>query len=249
MPNHCLRRTVLGIIEHPGAFAEFIRVPQGSVHLLPEEIALSAAVLIEPLAAAIRTFELTPILDHDTVVVLGCGRLGKLVALVASKLGARVIAIGRSAPRLDGVRPFVDHIIRLAPDDCANAAELRARIFDATDGLGADIVVEATGDNSNLALAQQLARPMGTVALKSTSGVPVSSLDTTSGAVNEIRFQGSRCGPFDKAIAFMQKHRVPDESWITARYPLARAADAIEAARREAKVLIDCSGCYSNLSA
>lgn len=251
LTNHCMTRTVVGIIRHPGAFARYLIVPGGSLHVLPRGLAPEAAVLIEPLAAAIRTFELTPLQQGDTVVVLGCGRLGRLVALVASKMGARVMAVGRSRTHLELIKPFAwKRICFQAGDrgslprgvDSVNAAEeLRQRVLDSTRGLGADIVVEATGTNENLVLAQRLVRPQGTVAMKSTSGVPVKRLDTTLAAVDEIRFQGSRCGPFGKAIAFMRRYGVPDSSWITARFPLDRTAEAIEAAGKEPKVVIKVS--------
>jgi threonine dehydrogenase-like Zn-dependent dehydrogenase len=75
--------------------------------------------------------------------------------------------------------------------------------------------------------------------MKSTSGVPVAGLDTTRAAVDEIRLQGSRCGPFDKALRFMKKHGAPDEAWITKTFPLERAAEGIMAAQTEPKVVIE----------
>lgn len=253
LPTHCLRRTVTGIISHPGAFGQYLRVPAGNVHPIPEELPLDAAVLVEPLAAAIRTFELTEVREGDLVVVLGCGRLGRMVALVAGKARARVVAVGRSEEHLTRIAPYCWHRIRLARGEgekreaadlngvrtVRSHDELRAAILDLTGGLGADVVVEATGVNDNLKLAQTLVRPMGTVAMKSTSGVPVNGLDTTRATVDELRFQASRCGPFDKAIEFMRRHGVPNASWITARFPLDRADEAIEAAVREPKVLIE----------
>jgi threonine dehydrogenase-like Zn-dependent dehydrogenase len=246
IPTHCLTRTVTGIINHPGAFAEYLVLPVGNVHVLPQGMPLDQAVLIEPLAAAIRTFELSPISPDDTVVILGCGRLGRLIALVASNLGARVIAVGRSAKNLGLVRPFASALISYQTAEPAreavpmqSASELRSFVLDATSGLGADVVVEATASNENLELAQKLVRPLGTVAMKSTCGRPASGLDTTYSAVHEIRFQGSRCGPFDKAIDFIQEHGAPSSDWITARYPLADLQEAIEAARREAKVMVE----------
>jgi threonine dehydrogenase-like Zn-dependent dehydrogenase len=255
MPTHCQRRTVTGIIQHPGAFAGFLRVPAGNVHRLPKKIPLDAAVFVESLAAAIRTFELTPIRGGETVVVLGCGRLGRLVALVANRLGARVIAVGRPGAQLDFIAPFSWKRVGLARDGenpdprlakrgkgflhARNAGELEMIVYDLTRGIGADVVVEATGQSDNLVLAQKLVRTLGTVAMKSTPGVPVARFDATLAVVDEVRLQGSRCGPFDKAIRFMLEHGLPDASWITARYPLERTAEAIETAMTQPKVLIE----------
>ncbi|MEI7633691.1 MAG: alcohol dehydrogenase catalytic domain-containing protein [bacterium] len=267
LPRHCLRRTVTGIVNHPGAFARYLRAPQGNLHPLPNSIPSDAGTLIEPLAAAMRTFELTPLRGGEIVVVLGCGRLGRLVALAAGRLGARVIAVGRSQAHLDLVAPFAWKRVRLPlqpPDGKESRAaeqentkscghkrdgggivsvrdheQLRAFVLDHTRGFGAGIVVEATGVGQNLLLAQRLAHPMGTIAMKSTSGVPVSDFNTTLAAVDELRFQGSRCGSLEKAIRFMSRHRLPDSGWITARYPLEQTAQAIEAAVTEPKVLVE----------
>ncbi|MBX7244690.1 MAG: alcohol dehydrogenase catalytic domain-containing protein [Candidatus Sumerlaeaceae bacterium] len=251
LSNHCMVRTVTGIIAHPGAFAEYLVVPAGNLHVVPRTIDTVAASLVEPLAAAIRTFELSPVRDGKTVVVLGCGRLGRLVALVAAKSGARVIAVGRSATHLDLIAPFAWKRIALQKGSGAeirprgriltakSAEEIRTIVLDLTRGLGADIAVEATGVNANLLLARRLVRPQGIVAMKSTSGVPVQEFDTTLATVDEITFQGSRCGPFDKAIRFMRQHGIPNESWVTARFGLEDTAKAIEAAAVEPKVLIE----------
>jgi threonine dehydrogenase-like Zn-dependent dehydrogenase len=204
-------------------------------------------VLVEPLAAAIRTFELAPVSQDDVVVVLGCGRLGRLVALVAHKAGARVIAVGRSRKHLELVSSYCWKGFTTEMDAAGGHVEwvqdqtqLREAVLNLTEGLGADVVVEATGANANILLAQQLTRPLGVVSLKSTSGVKVNSFDSTKAIVDELRFQCSRCGPFDKAIQFMMEHGVPNQSWITAYYPLSGVAEAIEAAAHEPKVVIRC---------
>ncbi|HEY7535979.1 MAG TPA: alcohol dehydrogenase catalytic domain-containing protein, partial [Thermodesulfobacteriota bacterium] len=53
--NHCVKRTVVGIIQSNGAFAELVKIPVGSVHVLPEGVSLEEGVFVEPLAAAIQT--------------------------------------------------------------------------------------------------------------------------------------------------------------------------------------------------
>lgn len=257
MATHCQRRTVMGIINHAGGFARYLRAPAGNLHRIPRGFSAKAAVLVEPLAAALRTFELSPVSNGEVVVVLGCGRLGRLVALAASSLGGRVIAVGRSGLHLDLIAPFAWKRVSLPragepePDSdskgngrgrvikARDEEELGTIVRELTRGLGADIVVEATSNNERLKLAQRLVRPLGTVAMKSTSGVPVAGLDTTRAAVDEIRLQGSRCGPFDKALRFMKKHGAPDEAWITKTFPLEQAAEGIMAAQTEPKVVIE----------
>ncbi|MCX7626414.1 MAG: alcohol dehydrogenase catalytic domain-containing protein [Candidatus Sumerlaeaceae bacterium] len=254
LTNHCQQRTVVGIVGRDGAFSHYVRVPVGCVHVLPDSLSLEQAVFVEPLAAAIRTFDLTPLREGNTVVVLGCGRLGKLVSLVASRYGFRVIAVARRAETLEPIKNYVWRAVCVnAEQGCSlprrgritnvrSPEELVIVALDATKGLGADMVVEATGDPNALSLATKLVRPQGTIALKSTPGVVARTVDTTLLAVDEVRVQGSRCGPFAQAIRFLETHRLPSAEWISARYPLSHVADAIEAARYEAKVVIEVAG-------
>ncbi len=234
LSNHCPRRTVLGIISSDGAFAEFIRVPVGSVHVLPPEISLEKAVLVEPLAAAVQTFELTPVSKGDTVAVLGVGRLGALICAVANALGARVIAISRSNWKLKRAKNFgASEVINSSLGDPVKKTK------GYTDGIGADIVVEATGTPDGLSLALELVRPRGTVALKTTCGVEQCHIDSTKTVVNEIRIQGSRCGPFEKAISMLKQREIPFQRLISHFYPLEKTREAIITARTASKVLID----------
>ena len=233
LPNHCTRRTVVGIIDCDGAFAQFIKAPAGNVHELPESISLQEGVFIEPLAAAIQTFLMTEIKKGDTVVVLGAGRLGVLVCAVASFSGAKVVAVSRSEDKLARAKRF-------GAKETVNAStvELIKTIKAMTDGLGADVVVESTGTPAGINQALDLARPGGTIALKTTCGVPASGIDMTKLVVDEIRIQGSRCGSFHQAIDVLKIKNIPVSSLITDVYPLKAVAEAIERAKRTSKVLI-----------
>ena len=191
-PNHCTKRSVLGIDRAQGAFATHVRVPEGSVHPLPDEVSDETAIFIEPLAAAVRTFELSPFAEGSCVVVLGAGRLGTLAIWVAKQLGGNVVAVARSEKS------------RKRALDCGAAAafapgdtKLEAAVSDATEGLGADLVVEASGVPEGFEQAMRLVRPRGTIAQKTTCGIPSTGVDTTKLVVDEITVQGSRCGPFD----------------------------------------------------
>lgn len=236
LSSHCLQRTVLGIVEAPGVFAEQVIVPCSNIHILPADVSpLEIGVFIEPLAAAIQTFELTPLSRNTLVVVLGAGRLGLLVALVSARLGADTIIADRDVKKLDLARNLIKDI-----ETCtaADKDKFIRYIHQRSNQLGADVVVEATGDPQALALALNICRPRGTIALKSTPGVPQPAFDGTRTVVNEIRIQGSRCGPFDKAIQFIQTFKPPLTSLIAEIYPLHHIAHALKQATTCSKVLI-----------
>ncbi|OPZ01422.1 MAG: Sorbitol dehydrogenase [candidate division BRC1 bacterium ADurb.BinA364] len=197
------------------------------------------------MAAALRTFEVMPLEGEARfgspaggrpwIAVLGVGRLGLLIAAVAQALGARVIGLARTERSLERAAAYCEALVR-ADDEERAIRQVKTR----TEGLGADIVVEATGSPAGLPLACRLVRPRGSVALKSTPGLPADGLNPTQLAVDEIRLQGSRCGPFDKAIRFLAEKRLDCEALATAVFPLAQAEQAILAAMHEPKALIRC---------
>jgi alcohol dehydrogenase len=108
-----------------------------------------------------------------------------------------------------------------------------------TDGMGADIVVESSGTPQGLNVALELVRPRGTVALKTTCGLANEGINYTRAVVDEIRIQGSRCGPFDKAIEMLSAWEIPVRSLISHIYHLEQVEEAIITANTASKVIID----------
>ena len=245
IPRHCQRRTVLGIVSCDGAFATEVVVPADNVQLLPDSISDQEAVFVEPVAAALQTFETGPLGRRSDegfpqdgppwVVALGVGRLGLLAAAAAKAMGARVVGVARTRANLERAEPYCDALV--CSDNADQAVE---EIRQWTGGLGADYVIEATGSPEGLGLAARLVRPRGTVALKSTPGLPVDNVDLTGLVVNEVRLQGSRCGPFPEAIEFIASGKIDLEGLISEIFPLAEAAAAVEAASEGFKALLRC---------
>ncbi|MBU2598632.1 MAG: alcohol dehydrogenase catalytic domain-containing protein [Actinobacteria bacterium] len=236
LSTHCLERTVLGIINANGTFAQFVKVPAKNIHTLPDNISDEEGVFIEPLAAAIQTFELSKFKIGDKVIVLGVGRLGVLICSVANSLGADIIAISRSKEKLERAKSYgASKVIN------TNDLNLVSKVKELTDGLGADIVVESTGSEKGFNLAINLVRPRGTVALKSTHGILINNVDQTKIVVDEIRIQGSRCGPFSKAIEFLNSKKIDVKPLISEIFPLDETEEALKLAQKETKVLIKCN--------
>lgn len=233
IPSHCQTRTVLGISDCDGVFAEYVRVPVRNLHALPGTMPIQHGPFIEPLAAAMQTFELTPIAPKETVVVLGAGRLGVLVCKVAALKGARVIAVSRSPYKLQLARKFGAHILIDASEE-----DPRAEVMKLTDALGAHVVVEATGTQDGLNTAFDLVRPRGTICVKSMPGTGSHDFPLTRAVVDEIRIQGSRCGPFGKATRLMARHGLDMDLLISQVFPLDEICAAFEAAQRKFKVLV-----------
>lgn len=233
LSNHCIERTVVGIINYDGAYAEYVRVPILNLHSLPVKISWEEGVFVEPLAAAIQTFELTPIFPSNRVVVLGVGRLGLLICAVASLKEARVCAVSRSSEKIERASKWgaVEVVNANHPKWIEAAREW-------TGGIGADVVVDTTGSPEGLRLAAEIVRPRGTIALKTTCGLPATGIDTTKLVVDEVQIQTSRCGPFAKAIGLLTREKLPVKSLVSEIFTLEDATLALEAAKSSTKILI-----------
>jgi hypothetical protein len=83
--RHCPARTVLGIVRHPGAFAEFLTLPESNLHEVPRHVSDEHAVFTEPIAAACEILDQVKIAKGSEVAVLGDGK-----ARVAGGTGAGV---------------------------------------------------------------------------------------------------------------------------------------------------------------
>ena len=214
-PTHCERRTVLGIKDRHGAFAERLVLPVANLHDVPEGVSDEAACFAEPLAAALEIQEQVDVRADDRIVIIGAGKLGQLVARTLGLRARDVLVVGRDRVRL---RSLLELGLRVGTaDDLAPGR--------------ADIVVECTGNPEGLALATRAVRPRGTVVLKSTYHGSA-SLDVSRLVVNEVTLVGSRCGPFAKALELLATGRVDVASLVHARYPLAEGLRAFEEAAR-----------------
>src|SRR5277367_5330270 len=100
MGRHCLARTVLGIVKHPGAFQEFFTLPEKNLHAVPDGVSMEHAVFTEPIAAACEILDQAPIPAGDTVAVLGDGKLGLLIAQVLLSHGCPVVHFGKHIEKL-----------------------------------------------------------------------------------------------------------------------------------------------------
>lgn len=223
--RHCPTRTVLGIVGHPGAFREFLTLPLRNLHEVPKSIPTSHAPFIEPIAAACEILDQVKIPKGSTVVVLGDGKLGLLIAQVLAAHGAKVHLMGRHKEKMALVEPagITTEVL---------STKLPRMAF--------PMVVDATGSAEGLRTAIHMCQPRGTVVMKSTVHglVPV---DTAPAIVNEITLIGSRCGRMEPAIRLLASGKVKVDGLISARMPLARAPEAfaLAATKGVMKVLLD----------
>ena len=210
--NHCPSRTVLGIAGRDGAFSEFFSLPEENLHLVPESVTDEEAVFVEPLAAALRILEQVSITPNQRVYVMGLGRLGQLCTRVLQQTGAEVIGVARTPRRMQFLPTGVRGIV---------VSELRKP---------ADIVVDCTGSALGLQQAIRWVKPMGTVVLKTTVH-EAEAISPNDWVIHELTIIGSRCGPFDKALAWLAEHPISLQGLVTGVFSLEDGIQAMDVAR------------------
>lgn len=212
--RHCPNRSVLGILNHDGAFADYLILPIKNLHLVPDSVSNEEAVFVEPLAAALQILEQIEIKPDHSVVVIGDGKLGLLVAMVMAQTNCHLTVIGKHQPKLNilnqkGITTILSHQIN----------ELKA-----------DIVIECSGHPSGFNLSQKIVKPMGKIVLKSTFAEEI-LFNPANMIINEITLIGSRCGPFDKALSLLEKKVIDVTPMITAIYSIENGLEAFEMAK------------------
>ncbi|MBI3467274.1 MAG: alcohol dehydrogenase catalytic domain-containing protein [Planctomycetes bacterium] len=214
LSNHCPNRTVLGILGHDGAFADYLAVPERNLHVVPNEIGVDEAVFIEPLAAAFQIPRQVQVDKRSKVLVLGDGKLGILVAQVLKAQGCQVLVAGKYPEKLRIVE-------RLGAATELIGQLRRVRAY--------NVVVDCTGSPTGLPAALEFVRPRGTIVLKTTVATGT-ELHLAPIVIDEITLVGSRCGPFATAIEALRTKRIEVASLVQDIYRLTDAAQAIEAA-------------------
>jgi threonine dehydrogenase-like Zn-dependent dehydrogenase len=222
--NHCPDRSVLGILNKDGVFAEYATLPVNNLHTLPDEVSDEEAVFVEPLAAAFEILDQVSINASHKVCVLGDGKMGNLVGQVLSKTGCDLLIFGHHREKLSIL------------DEMDIKTTRREQLSNAR----FDIVVDCTGSRTGIETALDIVKPRGTVVLKTTVANK-RNVDLNKIVVNEITLIGSRCGPFPAAIKAIKARSVDLSPLITRTFPLEDGVRAFQfaAGKDSLKVVID----------
>jgi len=223
LTKHCPERSVIGILDRDGAFADYVAAPVINLHPVPDSLSDQEAVFVEPLAAAFEILEQVNIGPDQDVAVLGDGKLGLLVAQVVATTNCHLLAVGKHNKRLSILA----------------ARNIKTALADEMGGEKArfDIEVEATGSPSGLSMAMDMVKPCGTIVLKSTVAKPL-DIDINRLVIDEITVVGSRCGPFDKAIQALEDKLVDVIPLITETLPLDKGETALKLAADKSHIKI-----------
>lgn len=230
--QHCPNRTALGVDE-PGGFAEKVMADHRKCYPV-DDLALEAAVMIEPISCAVHGVESLDMSQGSDVLVFGAGPSGNVLAQLLLHGGAdRVTMAASTAFKLDLAREHgIDQTVLLDRSDPeAGRAELRELAPE-----GFDIVVDATGATSVLQHCVSLTREAGTVFVY---GMADEDAEITIKPNEIFRRELSIVGSFaqaygfERAVEVVRNGRVRTDGIVTHRFGLDEYGDALEAVRSD----------------
>jgi 2-desacetyl-2-hydroxyethyl bacteriochlorophyllide A dehydrogenase len=240
--SQCLARALFGYsgvyARLDGGQAELVRVPfaDRSLAVLPEAIPDDAAVFVaDMLPTGLNAVRRGEVEMGDLVVVVGCGTVGLMAVLFASRVAREVIAVDGIPVRRQLAERFG---ARAVPPD--QAAQL---VAEASGGLGADVVIEAAGSPAALQAALRLVRGLGTVSVVGAHFEPDFPLDNGLLFEKEMTLRVSWGHAFDdreRILGMLASGAIDPTPSITHRFRLAEAEEAYRVfdAREAVKVIL-----------
>lgn len=218
--NLCDRREVLGVscgdYRRNGAFAEFVVLPARIAYQLPQNLSFEEAALLEAVSVALHAVGLAPKQNDSSALVIGAGTIGLLVQQGLAASGySRVFVTDVDPARLKLSQSLgATAVLPSGPD-------LLPEVLRLTDGAGADVVIEAVGNNSAVTTAIHCARKGGTVVLVGNIS-PEVTIPLQVVVSRQIRLQGScaSAGEYPLAIELMSAGKINVKPLISAVAPL-----------------------------
>ncbi|MCU1324058.1 MAG: Alcohol dehydrogenase GroES domain protein [Acidobacteriaceae bacterium] len=178
-----------GFAPSGGGFAEYIRVMdwivRGGLVKIPDDISFEQAAFIEPVNTCYKAIQLLALKPDETVLVIGQGSIGILLAALARQTGATVLTSDLYPERHAIAATFgLDHPLD-ARGDVVGAAKA------ATEGRGADVALVAVGGNALIQLAMDSIRPGGRVMLFASTQHGEAPFDPAAVCMDEKTLMGS----------------------------------------------------------
>jgi L-iditol 2-dehydrogenase len=215
-----------------GGFAEYVRVmdwivARGLVKI-PDDVSCDQASFIEPVNTCMKGIETLRLAPGETVLVMGQGPIGLVLAYLAKRAGARVITSDLYAQRLTialslGIAETID----------AARTETVQRVRELTEGRGADAVILAVAANQLVRPALEATRPGGRTMLFAQTVRSEVGIDPAAICVDEKTLLGSYSASVDlqeESVRFVLGRELDLTRIITHRFPLAQAVEALQLA-------------------
>ena len=227
--------------ETNGGFAEYAAVPESQVFRLPDSLDSRVAPLIQIATTCLHAQRLASVSLGESVAVLGLGVSGQLHVQIAKARGAgKVIGISRSRFKNDlATQLGADIAIESGPDAVA-------KVLEATDGRGADVVIECTGVMSQMADAIRMARFGGRVLLFGITSATSGALPFYDLYFKELTLINNRAATaqdFPVTIDLVARGALRLEPLVTHRMALEELGAALgmveDGAERRLKIILD----------
>jgi L-iditol 2-dehydrogenase len=232
-----------------GGFAEYVRamdwiVRDGGVIRIPDGVPFEQAAFVEPVNTVLKGVKSLHLQPDETVLVIGQGPIGILLAALSQRTGATVLTSDLYPERHAIAAEFgLKHPIHAATENVA------VRAKEATEGRGADVVILAVGGNALIRTAMEAVRPGGKVLLFAQTQHGEAIFDPGAVCMDEKTLLGSYSSSIDienevEDLVFRGYRNGFDLTrLISHRYPLDRAVEAIHLASNPSassmKILID----------
>ena len=226
LANHCENWTTLGIFQD-GGFAQYAVAPQRALHPISETVPFEDAVWTEILSCVLASTDRMAIGPGRTAVVIGAGPVGVLHGMLFQAAGARVIIADRAPLRLDLARGAgIERTVHVDQESLMDAVQ------ESTDGTGADVVVDAVGNQFQTCL--NVVGKQGFVSLFGMNAAASPSVTQADITRNEVTVFGSFVGQhaFPRAIQLLESGAVLPSALVTHRLTVDELLQGIEAARR-----------------
>lgn len=216
-----------------GGFAEYVRVmdwivQRGGVVHIPEGVSYEQASFIEPVNTCMKGIEALGLTPGETVLVIGQGPIGIMLAVLARRKGARVVTSDLFPQRHTIAKAFgLTEII-----DASTSDTLRS-VKELTEGRGADAVILAVAGNGLIRPAMDATRPGGRVLLFAQTQHGEATIDPAAVCVDEKSLLGSYSASVDlqdESARFVLSREMDLERLISHRFPLAESVEALRLA-------------------
>lgn len=215
-----------------GGFAQYIRVMDWVVHRgvvkVPQNVSFEQASFIEPVNTCLKGVQSLRLVPGETVLVMGQGSIGLILALLCQRAGARVITSDLYAQRLKIAASF--GIPETLDASSTNVVEAAKKL---TDGRGPDAVIVAVGGNSLIRPAMDAVRPGGRVMLFAQTVRSDTAIDPAAICMDEKTLMGSYSASVDiqdETVEFVFNGGVDLTKLISHRFSLQEAVQAIRLA-------------------
>jgi L-iditol 2-dehydrogenase len=215
-----------------GGFAEYVRVmdwivENGTVPIA-DGVSFEQACFVEPANTCIKGIETLRLEAGETVLVMGQGPIGLILATLAKRAGARVITSDLYPARLTiansfGLKNTVD----------ASKADVGQTVREMTEGRGADAVILAVGGSGLIRPAMDATRPGGRVLLFAQTVRGEATIDPAAVCVDEKTLLGSYSASVDlqdESVRFVMNREMDLERLISHRFPLEDSVEALNLA-------------------